>query len=58
MIIEPNVTVFPKSMPGRVVTYEYAATKADIHILLVDHNDFKKFHKPEGLIIDTKGTWI
>ena len=55
MIVEPHITVYPNNIPGRLVHYEYAAAKANIHVLLVDHSDFKRLQKPDGLIIDTEG---
>ena len=56
--VEPNIDSFPKMSQGQeLVKIDVAYQKADIHVMLVDHKEFKK-HKPDkGLIIDTKGIW-
>lgn len=56
-IVEPNV----KGLPGglahcRLVTIETAA-EADVHVMLVDHRQFRSSSAPTGLIVDTRGVW-
>ena len=58
LIIEPNIHTSPKGFPtDALVSLEEALNKADIHVLLVDHRDFKTTKPTSGLIIDTKGIW-
>ncbi len=54
--IEPNIDELASSMRFTLATYE-EAQDADIHLLLVDHKEFKQALKPKGTIIDTKGIW-
>lgn len=59
MIIEPQISELPKNLQARavLVDYEYAATNADVHVLLVDHEEFRTKQPPKGEIVDTKGIW-
>ena len=56
--VEPNIAVLPKEL-GRLqlVAYEAAAANAHIHVMLVNHNQFYVFDKPNGICIDTKNVW-
>lgn len=56
LVVEPNIDSFNiKNM--RLVAIEESLVKADIHVLLVDHKEFKEI-KPDGtFVIDTKGIW-
>ena len=31
--------------------------QGDIHVLLVDHKEFKCMDRPEGAVIDCRGIW-
>lgn len=56
--IEPNVKALPSTVKKlRLSTFEVAKEEADIHLLLVDHKQFKKIKLKGTLIIDTKGIW-
>lgn len=55
LAVEPNINELASSR-FKLVTYE-EAQQADIHLLLVDHKEFKQVIKPSGIIIDTKGIW-
>jgi UDP-N-acetyl-D-mannosaminuronic acid dehydrogenase len=56
--IEPNVDALPKMYQGQeLVELEVAYEKADIHVMLVDHKEFKRIKPSNGLVIDTKGIW-
>jgi len=58
LAVEPNVDDFPKVYQGQeLVKLEVAYEKADIHVMLVDHKEFKVTKPLKGLIIDTKGIW-
>lgn len=56
--VEPNVDNLPNSLLNvELLTAELAFDKADIHLLLVDHKQFKMASPLNGVIIDTKGIW-
>ncbi len=58
MIVEPNVQVLPEELTEtNLVNFETARHGADIHVMLVDHSQFKGTNAPEGVIIDTRGVW-
>lgn len=61
LMVEPNVKALPKSLANaELVSLEKALESADIHVLLVDHKQFKAV-KPELLggkvVIDSRGCW-
>ena len=56
--IEPNI----KELPVNITTFELstfnnAKDNADIHLLLVDHKEFKLNKISSACVIDTKGIW-
>ncbi len=53
-VVEPNIESLPDGLNAELVPH---GTKADIHVLLVDHREFKAALPDAGLIIDTKGIW-
>ncbi|WP_440878376.1 UDP-N-acetyl-D-mannosamine dehydrogenase [Vibrio natriegens] len=55
--IEPNINELNEKTI-ELVSIEESLTIADIHVLLVDHKQFRKMKLTEGEIIDTKGIWI
>ncbi|WRH76559.1 MAG: UDP-N-acetyl-D-mannosamine dehydrogenase [Sphingobium sp.] len=57
LIIEPNIKTLPSGLSkARLVSFADAA-KADIHVMLVDHQSFKSVPAPAGLIVDARGVW-
>jgi UDP-N-acetyl-D-mannosaminuronic acid dehydrogenase len=55
-IIEPNLEILPVKLQRKnikKVTY----SNADIHIMLVFHDEFAGFKKPIGYVVDTIGVW-
>ncbi|MGZ9897672.1 UDP-N-acetyl-D-mannosamine dehydrogenase [Shewanella gaetbuli] len=57
--IEPNISRLPIGIDNiELVDFSYAMVNADIHLLLVDHAEFKSNNKPDGKVIDTKGIWM
>lgn len=55
LVVEPYVEELPKGLDrARLVSIE-EASRADIHLLLVDHSAFRKAPLPQGLRIDTRG---
>ena len=57
--VEPNISELDTTLPSNVIlkSYEEASAEADIHLLLVEHDEFKKADKPTGILIDSKGYW-
>tara|TARA_R110000822_G_scaffold30475_1_gene88819 strand:- start:11224 stop:12483 length:1260 start_codon:yes stop_codon:yes gene_type:complete len=60
LAVEPNIKSLETNLASRVVfsDFETAYNNADIHVLLVDHSQFKRCVRPKGVIIDTKGIWV
>lgn len=56
-VIEPHINALPASLTNAVLSEQTACTRADIHVLLVDHTAFKQSTVPTGRIVDTRGIW-
>lgn len=60
-MVEPNVKALPSSLErAALVSLEGALGQADIHVLLVDHKQFKAINpgRVNGkIVIDTRGCW-
>ncbi len=59
-MVEPYITHLPAAFADKasLVRPGEAAGKADIIVLLVDHDDFKAMPAPAGKrIVDTRGVW-
>lgn len=64
LVVEPNIEELPKEFAGKpnveLAELEDAVERADIVLLMVDHDPFKTFdHEKlqEKVVIDTKGLW-
>jgi UDP-N-acetyl-D-mannosaminuronic acid dehydrogenase len=58
MLVEPNIYELPKGFDDLLlVDLDLAYSEADIHVLLVDHNEFIGRRPNTGKIIDTRGIW-
>ncbi len=56
--VEPNITELPCQAENiKLVNFEIAAKEADIHLMLVDHKEFKGNNFNAKYSIDTKGIW-
>lgn len=55
--VEPNITALPLTLEGVALVDLETARSADIHLMLVDHREFKGTTAPDGHIIDTRGVW-
>jgi len=56
--IEPNIKLLPNYLENiELVGTDIAIEEADIHLMLVDHKEFKDKHFNAEFIIDTKGIW-
>ena len=60
LAIEPNITEFPVSgnYGLALVSLDDALRQADIHVLLVDHKEFKNSRPTQGQIVDARGIWL
>ncbi|MHA2705626.1 UDP-N-acetyl-D-mannosamine dehydrogenase [Vibrio owensii] len=56
LAVEPNIKSLNEENI-RLVTIDESLTKADIHVMLVDHQQFKKIKINDAFVIDTKGIW-
>ena len=59
MVVEPNINSLPVDIKthAQLVRLETAMNEADIHILLVDHQQFHRTKSPKGCTLDFKGIW-
>ncbi len=56
--IEPNINKLPSSISSfNLSTFNNAKKNADVHLLLVDHKEFKNTDLKVEYLIDTKGIW-
>ena len=53
--VEPNIDSLASDSRIRLVTMEAALEQAHIHVMLVDHQQFKNLHIDSDYCIDTKG---
>lgn len=58
LVIEPNVATAPQGLGHAKLSSIADAQAADIHLLLVDHKEFREIARPQGEILDTRGLWI
>ena len=58
LLVEPNISCLPNDLTNlKLVSLDSAFRLADIHVLLVDHKEFKSSKPTTGQLIDTKGIW-
>ncbi|MBH0057945.1 UDP-N-acetyl-D-mannosamine dehydrogenase [Pseudoalteromonas sp. SWXJZ94C] len=56
--VEPNINKLPSSISTfNLSTLKSAKESADVHLLLVDHKEFKNGAVESDYLIDTKGIW-
>ena len=63
-MVEPNIDELPKEFAGKsnveLAELDDAVERADIVLVMVDHDPFKGFNLEklqEKVVIDTKGLW-
>lgn len=57
-LVEPNLWQPPGWLPEEsLVPFERAMAEAHVHVLLVDHRQFRRLRPQQGLIVDTRGIW-
>ncbi|HAS6211396.1 TPA: UDP-N-acetyl-D-mannosamine dehydrogenase [Vibrio vulnificus] len=58
-VVEPNIRCLAVEFNEvELVSFEKAKNLADVHVLLVDHNEFKISSLVSEFLVDTKGIWI
>ncbi len=58
MAVEPNINHLSSQFKNiELVSFDNASKGADVHVLLVDHHQFKTVAVKGDYIIDTKGIW-
>lgn len=58
LVVEPNIDCLPFNLANvRLVDSLLAEEEADIHLVLVDHREFKQKKLDRDFVIDTKGIW-
>jgi len=57
LVVEPNIGVLPEGLSSTQLVDMPGAASADIHVLLVDHRDFRSGPKPLGATLDMRGVW-
>ncbi len=56
--IEPNINVLPTHIKNiELLDFETALNEANIHLMLVDHKEFKDVRPLGGTVVDIKGVW-
>ncbi|PTO58120.1 UDP-N-acetyl-D-mannosamine dehydrogenase [Vibrio splendidus] len=55
--VEPNIGHLPKELKLDLQSFEDAIIEANVHVLLVDHAEFKQNIVESDYVVDTKGIW-
>lgn len=56
--VEPNIQHLPNSLEQvELQSFDVAKSTADIHVMLVDHKEFKAESLSSAYLVDTKGIW-
>ncbi|MBE3899537.1 UDP-N-acetyl-D-mannosamine dehydrogenase [Vibrio parahaemolyticus] len=56
--VEPNIDAVPENLKHvELVNFDLAVKEADLHVLLVDHKEFKGINNIFGNYVDTRGCW-
>lgn len=58
LIVEPNIDALPLKLSSAKLTDIATAAGADIHVMLVDHREFRESLAPKGRVVDTRGIWV
>ena len=57
IIVEPFIEILPSGLEKAELMELDSAALADVHVLLVDHTEFKAMPAPNGMVVDTRGIW-
>ena len=58
--VEPNIAALPEPYSNYIelLDYDCALESANVHVMLVKHDQFSQLKKPAGHIVDAKGLWV
>tara|TARA_R110000850_G_scaffold276139_2_gene417146 strand:- start:1725 stop:3008 length:1284 start_codon:yes stop_codon:yes gene_type:complete len=56
LIVEPNIERLPHGLENALMS-DGSNISADVHVMLVDHQSFRKTASPSGRLVDTRGVW-
>ena len=58
LAVDPNVESLPPALSrARLASAEEARGTAQVHVMLVDHREFREAAAPGGLLVDARGVW-
>jgi len=57
LVVEPNIDELPKGLDSARLVDLMTAGAAEVHVMLVDHREFKASAAPTGRIVDARGVW-
>lgn len=57
LLVEPNISEVPRDLGSSKLATLSEAERAEIHVMLVDHREFRSSAAPKGKIIDARGVW-
>lgn len=58
LAVEPNIEVLPAALANITLASDAEArAAADVHVMLVDHREFRRGRAPEGVLVDARGVW-
>ncbi len=57
LLVDANIDAVPDGLARARLVDAATAGAADVHLLLVDHREFKESSVPTGRIVDTRGIW-
>lgn len=57
LVIEPNVEDLPKGFGSASLAGLTDAASSDVHVMLVDHREFRGTPTPQGQVVDARGVW-
>ncbi|GGB91806.1 UDP-N-acetyl-D-mannosamine dehydrogenase [Novosphingobium endophyticum] len=57
LAVEPNIETLPAKLGKAELVGQRQAGSADVHVMLVDHCEFKNDRPPSELSVDVRGVW-
>ena len=57
IVVEPHICELPPSLSAARLGSVVDASHSEIHVLLVDHSQFRDIEIADGLLVDTRGIW-
>ena len=57
VVVEPHICELPPSLSAARLVSVADARHSEIHVLLVDHSQFRDIKITDGLFVDTRGIW-